>query len=168
VTALMSAAVRAGADILIQEPSMKKEEGGWDAKILDANFIYIHGVGDNKPYVLTAIRKYMNWNDYGGVRGPERVGIEIRKTRVINVYHHKEKTLDITGIKREISDSNLKRWVCAGDFNCHHSLWDGDGRESAWSWREVKELIEYGRLMIEPGTSTWRGGKITELAQLTW
>jgi hypothetical protein len=96
-------------------------------KLLDANFIYIHGIGDNKPYALTAIRKDMNWNDYGGVRRPERVGIEIRKTRMINVYHHREKTLDITGIKREILDSNLKRWVCSGDFNCHRSLWDGDG-----------------------------------------
>jgi hypothetical protein len=40
--ALMSAAVRAGADIvLIQEQSMKKEENGWKAKIWDAKFIYI-------------------------------------------------------------------------------------------------------------------------------
>jgi hypothetical protein len=100
MTALMSAAVRAGADIvLIQEPSMKKEEDGWKAKIRDANFIYIHSVGGNKPYVLTAIREDMNWNDYGCVRGSESVGIEIRKTRIINVYRHREKTLDITGIK---------------------------------------------------------------------
>jgi hypothetical protein len=36
MTALMSAAVRAGAEIvLIQEPSMKKEEDKWKAKIRD-------------------------------------------------------------------------------------------------------------------------------------
>jgi hypothetical protein len=65
----------------------------------------------------------------------------------------------IRGIKREILDSNLKRWVCASDINCHHSLWDGDGQESAGSWREVKELIEFGGLMVEPGTPTWKGGE---------
>jgi hypothetical protein len=52
-----------------------------------------------------------------------------------------------------------KKWVCAGDFKSHHSLWDGNGREPAGSWREVKDLIESGRLMIEPCTPTWKGGK---------
>jgi hypothetical protein len=46
-----------------------------------------------------------------------------------------------------------------GIFNSHNSLWDGYGRESAGSWREVKEIVECGRLMIEPGTPTWKGGK---------
>jgi hypothetical protein len=44
MTALMSAAVRARAGVvLIQEPSMKreKERDGWIAKIRDNNFIYI-------------------------------------------------------------------------------------------------------------------------------
>jgi hypothetical protein len=27
------------------------------------------------------------------------------------------------------------------------------------SWREVKEIIDGGRLMIEPGTPTWKGGQ---------
>jgi hypothetical protein len=35
---------------------------------------------------------------------------------------------------------------------------DGNGREPAGRWREVKELVEFGRLMIEPGTPTWKGG----------
>jgi hypothetical protein len=46
-----------------------------------------------------------------------------------------------------------------GIFNSHNSLWDGYGRESAGSWREVKEIVECGRLMIEPGTPTWKGGE---------
>jgi hypothetical protein len=71
MTALMSAAVRAGAGVvLMQEPSIRKEkEGdGWIAKIRDANFIYIHGNSEDRPYVLTAIRKDLIWNGYGGER----------------------------------------------------------------------------------------------------
>jgi hypothetical protein len=52
--------------------------------------------------------------------------------------------MDIASIKDEIQENHQKKWVCAGDFNCHHSLWDGNGREPAGSWREVKELIEIG------------------------
>jgi hypothetical protein len=51
----------------------------------------------------------------------------------------------------ELQGNKHKKWVCAGGFNRHHTLWDGNGRESAGSWREVKELIE-------PGTPTWKGG----------
>jgi endonuclease/exonuclease/phosphatase family metal-dependent hydrolase len=61
-------------------------------------------------------------------------------------------------LKEELECSKQSKWVCAGDFNCHHSLWDGNGRELAGSWREVKEFVEFGRLMIEPGTPTWKGG----------
>jgi hypothetical protein len=46
MTALMTSGVRAGAGVvLIQEPRMRKEKEGdeWTAKILDTNFIYIHG-----------------------------------------------------------------------------------------------------------------------------
>jgi endonuclease/exonuclease/phosphatase family metal-dependent hydrolase len=93
------------------------------------------------------------------MRGAERVGIEVGNTIIINIYHHRNKILDIRGIMDEIQRSEQKRWVCAGDFNCHQSIWDGHGWESAASWREVEELIEIGRLMIEPGTPTWKGGK---------
>jgi hypothetical protein len=42
MTALMSAAVRAGAEVvLIQDPSVKEEEDRWRAKIKDGNYIYI-------------------------------------------------------------------------------------------------------------------------------
>jgi hypothetical protein len=162
MTTLMSAAVRAGAGVvLIQEPSMKREkEGdGWIAKIWDNNFIYIHGNSEERPYVLTAIRKDLLWNDYGGERSAERVGIEIAGTRVLNIYHHGDKVLDIKSIRDELQVDGYKRWVYAGDFNSHHSLWDGNGREPMGSWREDKELIELGQLMIEPGTPTWRGGQ---------
>jgi hypothetical protein len=159
MTALMAAAVRAGAEmVLVQEPSMKQEEDKWVAKIRDGNYVYIYSDSGPRPYVLTAIRKDIIWKDYGGSRGPERVGIEIGNTRVINIYHHREKTIDIASIRVEIQGNRWKNWVCAGDFNSHHGIWDGNGRESAGSWREVKEIIEYGRLMIEPGTPTWKGG----------
>jgi hypothetical protein len=62
-------------------------------------------------------------------------------------------------IMQELDGNRHRKWVCAGDFNGHHSLWDGNGREPAGSWREMKDLIESGRLMIEPGTPTWKGGK---------
>jgi hypothetical protein len=101
----------------------------------------------------------MNWSDYGGMRGAEKVGIGVGNTIIISIYHHGNKILDIRGIIDEILRNEQKRWVCAGDFNCHHSLWDGNGWESAGSWREAKELIEIGRLMIEPGTPTRKGGK---------
>jgi hypothetical protein len=58
----------------------------------------------------------------------------------------------------ELQRNKHKKWAGAGDFNSHHSLWDGKRRELAGSWREVKELIELGRLIIEPGTPTWKGG----------
>jgi hypothetical protein len=125
MTALMSAAVRAGAGVvLIQEPSMKREkEGdGWIAKIRDNNFIYIHGNSEERPYVLTAIRKDLLWNDYGGERSAGRVGIEIAGTRVLNIYNHGDKVLDIESIRDELQVDRYKRWVCAGDFNSHHSL----------------------------------------------
>jgi hypothetical protein len=80
MTALMFAAVRAGAGVvLIQEPSMRQEEDGWKAKIRDSNYMYIHSSGNDRPYVLTAIQKDLKWNDYGGKRIAERVGIEIAR-----------------------------------------------------------------------------------------
>jgi hypothetical protein len=77
----------------------------------------------------------------------------------LNIYHHGDKVLDIQSIRDGLEADRCKRWVCAGDFNSHHSLWDGNEREPMGSWREVKELIELGQLMIEPGTPTWRGGQ---------
>jgi hypothetical protein len=57
MTALMSAAVRAGADVaLIQEPSVKEVEDRWSAKIKDGNYIYIYSDNIRKPYVITAAR----------------------------------------------------------------------------------------------------------------
>jgi hypothetical protein len=159
MTALVSATVRAGAEVvLIQEPSMRKEDHGWMSKIRDENYIYVYSGGEERPYVLTGIRKDVTWNDYGGIRNSERVGIEICGTRIINIYHHRDQTFNICGLKEEIECSKQSKWVCAGDFNCHHSLWDGNGRELAGSWREVEELVEFGRLMIEPGIPTWKGG----------
>jgi hypothetical protein len=84
MTALMSAAVRAGAEaVLIQEPSVKKEEDKWKVKIRDGNYVYIYSGDNDRPYVLTAVRKDVVWNDYGGSRNAERVGIEIGNTRII-------------------------------------------------------------------------------------
>jgi hypothetical protein len=56
ITALI--AVRAGAEVvLIQEPSMKKEEDKWKVKIRDGNYVYIYSGDNHRPYVLTAVRK---------------------------------------------------------------------------------------------------------------
>jgi hypothetical protein len=56
----------------------KENEGdGWTAKIGHTNFINIHGNSEDMPYVLTAIRENLIWNDYGGERSAGRVGIEI-------------------------------------------------------------------------------------------
>jgi hypothetical protein len=159
MTALMSAGVRAGAEVvLIQEPSVKEEEDRWKAKIKDGNYIYIYSDDVKKPYVITAVRKDTKWTDYGGSRSPERVGIDINSTRIINIYHHRDQRLDSGKIREELEGGGQRKWVCAGDFNSHHSIWDGDGREPSGSWREVKEIIDGGRLMIEPGTPTWKGG----------
>jgi hypothetical protein len=74
MTALMSAAVRAGAEVvLIQEPSVKEEEDRWKAKIKDGNYIYIYSDDVKKPYVITAVRKDIKWTDYGGSRSPVHV-----------------------------------------------------------------------------------------------
>jgi hypothetical protein len=121
---------------------MKQEEDKWVAKIRDGNYVYIHSNSGSRQYVLTAVRKDIMWKDYGGSRGPERVGIEVGHIWMINIYHHRENTMDVASIKNEIQENRGKKWVCAGDFNCHHSLGDGNGREPAGSWREVKELIE--------------------------
>jgi hypothetical protein len=158
MTALMSGAVRAGAGVVLtQEPSMRQEKDGWKAKIRNSNYIHIHSSWNDRPYVLTAIQKDLKWNDYGGTRIAERVGIEIAGTRLMNINHHRECILDIRCIIDELEGCNGKKWVCAGDFDCQHSVWDGNAREPAGSWREVTELIDLGQLMIEPGIPTWRG-----------
>jgi hypothetical protein len=103
MTALMSEAVRAGAEVvLIQEPSVKNEEDKWMVKIRDGNYVYIYSGDNDRPYVLTAVRKDVVWNDYGGSRNAERVGIEIGNTRIINIYHHREKRMDMMNIMQEL------------------------------------------------------------------
>jgi hypothetical protein len=112
MTALMSAAVRAGAEVvLIQEPSVKKEEGKWKVKIRDGNYVYIYSGDNDRPYVLTAVRKDVVWNDYGGSRNAERVGIEIGNTRIINIYHHREKRMDMMNIMQELDGNRHRKWV---------------------------------------------------------
>jgi hypothetical protein len=71
---------------------VKKEEDKWKVKIRDGNYVYIYSGDNDRPYVLTAVRKHVVWNDYGGSRNAERVGIEIGNTRMINIYHHRKKT----------------------------------------------------------------------------
>jgi hypothetical protein len=72
ITVLMSPAVRAGAEVvLIQEPSMKKEEEKWKVKIQDENYLDILSGDNDRPYVLTTDRKDIVWNDYGGSRNYE-------------------------------------------------------------------------------------------------
>jgi hypothetical protein len=91
MTALMSAAVRAGGEVvLIQEPSVTEEGGRWRAKIKDGNYTYIYSDDVKKPYVITAVRKDIKWTDYGGSQSPERVGIDINNKRIINIYHHRD------------------------------------------------------------------------------
>jgi hypothetical protein len=62
--------------------------------------------------------------------------------------------MDIMSMVDELQGNKHKNIVYAGDFNSYHRLWNGNRREPAGSWYEVKELIELGRLMIEPGTPT--------------
>jgi hypothetical protein len=160
MTVLMSAAVRAGAEVvLIQEPSVRTEEDKWKVKIRYGNYVYIYSGDNDRPYVLTAVRKDVVWNDYGGSRNAERVGIDIGNTRIINIYHHRDKRMDRMNIMQELDGNRHRKWVCAGDFNRYDSLLDAKGTEPAGSWREVKDLIESGRLMIVPGTLTWKGKK---------
>jgi hypothetical protein len=90
--------------------------------------------GRDRIYVPTAIRKDMAWNNYGRIRGSERVGIEISGTRIINIYHHRDQVFDTRGLMEELEWRRQSKWVCAGAFNCHHSLWDGNGREPTGSW----------------------------------
>jgi hypothetical protein len=155
MTALMSAAVRAGVEVVrIQEPGVKEEEDRWREKINDGNYIYIYSDDVKKPYVITAVRKDIKWTDYGARRSPERVGIDIHNTRIINIYHHRDQRLDSRKIREKLESGGQQKWVCAGDFNSHHSTWDGKGRDPDGSWREVKDIIDGWRLMIEPGTPT--------------
>jgi hypothetical protein len=105
--ALMSAAGRAGAVVvLIQEPSVKEEEDWWKAKIKDGNFIEIYRDDGKKPYVITAVRKDIKWTDYGGSRSPERVGIDINSTRIINIYYYRDQRLDSGKIREELEGAD--------------------------------------------------------------
>jgi hypothetical protein len=107
MTALMSEAVRAGAEVvLIQEPSVKEEEDRRKAKIKDGNYIYIYSDDVKKPYVITAVKKDIKWTDYGGSRSPERVGIDINSTRIINIYHHRDQRLDSGKIREELGGAD--------------------------------------------------------------
>jgi hypothetical protein len=94
--------------------------------------------------VITAVRKYIKWTDYGGSRRPERLGIDINNTCIINIYHHWDHRLDSKKISEELERDRQWKWVCASDFNSHHSIWDGNGREPGGSWRKVKEIIDGG------------------------
>jgi hypothetical protein len=65
MTALMSAAVRPGGEVvLIQEPSVKEEEGWWNAKINARNYIYIYSDEVNKLYVITTVWEDIQWTEY--------------------------------------------------------------------------------------------------------
>jgi hypothetical protein len=59
---------------------MRQEEDGWKARIRNSNDIYIHSSENERLYVVIAIQKDLKWNDYGGTRIAERVGIEIAGT----------------------------------------------------------------------------------------
>jgi hypothetical protein len=72
------------------------------AKIRDRNYIYIHSDSSSRPYILTAVKKDIMWKDYRGSRRPERVGIKVENTQIINVYYNRENTTDIASIKNEI------------------------------------------------------------------
>jgi hypothetical protein len=67
--------------------------------------------------------------------------------------------MDMINIMQELDGNRHRKWVCAGDVNSHHSLWDGNRREPAGSWCGVKDLIESGRLIIDPCISSWKGEK---------
>jgi hypothetical protein len=100
ITVLMSAAVRAGAEVvLIQESSVTEEEDRLCTKIKDGNYIYIYSDDAKKPYVTIAVSKDIKWNDYGGSRSLDRVGIDINNTRIINIYHHRDQRLDSSKIR---------------------------------------------------------------------
>jgi hypothetical protein len=74
--------------------------------------------------------------------------------------------LDSGKIREELEGGGQRKWVCAGNFNSHQSIWDGNGGEPCGSWSEVKEIIDGGRLMIEPEIPTWKGGQSHSLARL--
>jgi hypothetical protein len=103
VTALISAAFRGGAEVVLtQEPTVKEEENWWQAKITDGNYTYIYSDDVKKTYVISAVRKYIKWTDYGGSRSPERVGIDINNTHIINIYHHRDQRLESRKIREEL------------------------------------------------------------------
>jgi hypothetical protein len=104
---------------------VKNEEEGWMAIIRDGNYIYIFSSDNDRPYVFAAIRKDINWTDYGRSRSPERVGIDVGSTRII------KQQFDSTNILEEVHRHGQKKWVCAGDFNSHHSIRNGNGRDPA-------------------------------------
>jgi hypothetical protein len=60
---------------------------------------------------------------------------------------------------QQLDGNRHRKWGCARDFNSHHSLWDGNRRELAGCGYNAKNLIGSGRLMIEPRTLMWKGGK---------
>jgi hypothetical protein len=58
MTVLISAAVRAGVEVvLVQEPTVKEEENRWKAKIKDGKSIQIYSDDGKEPYVITLMRK---------------------------------------------------------------------------------------------------------------
>jgi hypothetical protein len=101
----------AGAEVvLIPEPSVKEEEDRWRAKIKDGNYTYIYSDNVKKPYVITAVRIDIKWTDYEGSRSPERVGININNTRIINIYHHRDQQLDSRKIRQELERGGQRKW----------------------------------------------------------
>jgi hypothetical protein len=114
-----------------------------------------------KNQVTHGIKRGVRWRDYGGLRHPDIVSIEVLPNtgpavRIFNVYNRN--TLRSVNLLDELQ--HAERWIVAGDMNAHHPRWSRADREPSEDWRHVLPIVNAGTLAIEPGTITRIGSAV--------
>jgi hypothetical protein len=127
----------------------------WEIGIRDNNFLWVCSDASSRIRSLIGIKRGVRWKDYGGLRHPDIVSIEVLPNtgppvRIFNVYNRH--TLRSVNLLDELQ--HAERWIVAGDMNAHHPRWSRAARETSEDWRHVLPIVNVGSLAIEPGTIT--------------
>jgi hypothetical protein len=162
MTTLMAKPADMAEVVLIQEPGLRwvadVSSGRWENGIRDNNFLWVCSDGSSRIRSLIGIKRGVRWRDYGRLRHPDIVSIEVLlntgpAVRIFNVYNRN--TLRSVNLLDELQ--HTERWIVAGDMNAHHPRWSRVNREPSEDWRRVLPVVNAGTLGIEPGTITWIG-----------
>jgi hypothetical protein len=119
--------------------------GRWEIGIRDNNFLWVCSDGSSRIRSLIGIKSGVRWRDYGGLRHPDIVSIEVLPNtgpavRISNVYNRN--ILRSVNLLDELQ--HAERWIVAGDMNAHHQRWSRADREPSDDWRHVLPIVNAG------------------------